>query len=120
MSQSALMRDEVLDRAVASLLDASWLQRWALAIHRGQVRRTELEIRECLETALYPEVPCPLTTPELNALRELATGKTYKQIACDLGRQASTIRTHMHHIYEKLEVPDRAQAVLLAVRNGWI
>jgi ATP/maltotriose-dependent transcriptional regulator MalT len=30
------------------------------------------------------------------------------------------VRTHLHNIYAKLEVPDRAQAVLRATEMGWI
>jgi putative nucleotidyltransferase with HDIG domain len=64
--------------------------------------------------------PSPLTPSELSVMRKLAEGKLYKQIAEELGRSSSTVRTHLHHIYRKLEVYDRAQAVLLAVEQGWV
>jgi putative nucleotidyltransferase with HDIG domain len=64
--------------------------------------------------------PCPLSKAELVALRGLADGKAYKEIALDLGRSASTIRTQVHSSYKKMGVRDRAQAVLLATEHGWL
>lgn len=64
--------------------------------------------------------PCPLSTRELEVLRLLAKGQVYKQIASNLGLATSTVRTHLHNIYVKLEAVDRARAVLIAVDRGWI
>ena len=64
--------------------------------------------------------PCPLSARELEVLRELETGKVYKQIAVSLGLSRSTIRSHLHNIYGKIGAPDRAQAVLLARAQGWL
>jgi DNA-binding NarL/FixJ family response regulator len=50
----------------------------------------------------------------------LAQGKVSKVIAAELGISTSTVRTHLHKTYEKLEVDDRAQAVLRATEMGWI
>ena len=67
-----------------------------------------------------PTTPSPLTPREAEMVRKLADGKVYKQIACDLGLQVSTVRTHLYNTYKKLGVTDRAQAVLLATSNGWL
>lgn len=64
--------------------------------------------------------PCPLSGRELEVLRELATGKVYKQIAIALGLSRSTIRSHLHNIYGKMGATDRAQAVLAATEQGWL
>jgi putative nucleotidyltransferase with HDIG domain len=64
--------------------------------------------------------PCPLSKAELVALRSLAHGYTYKELAAKLGRSTSTIRTQLHNAYKKLGVHDRAQAVLLATDRGWL
>lgn len=66
------------------------------------------------------EERCPLTERELECLRCLAEGMVYKAIAARMGLRVTTIRTHLHNIYGKLGVVDRAQAVLTAARNGWI
>jgi DNA-binding NarL/FixJ family response regulator len=64
--------------------------------------------------------PCPLSSRELEVLSALSDGKVYKQIAHELSLSPSTVRSHLHHAYSKLGVLDRAQAVLLATRRGWI
>jgi putative nucleotidyltransferase with HDIG domain len=65
-------------------------------------------------------MPSPLSDRETAALRQLAAGKVYKDIAEDLGVATSTVRTHLHSVYAKLDVADRAQAVLRATEMGWI
>jgi putative nucleotidyltransferase with HDIG domain len=64
--------------------------------------------------------PCPLSSREIDVLRQLAEGKVYKQIATELGLSTSTVRTHLHNTYGKLGAVDRAQAVLMATERGWI
>ena len=64
--------------------------------------------------------PCPLSEREIDALRGLAEGKVYKQIAHELSLSVSTIRTHLHNVYRKIGAVDRAQAVLMARDRGWI
>jgi putative nucleotidyltransferase with HDIG domain len=64
--------------------------------------------------------PCPLSVREIDALRGLAEGKVYKQIAHELSLSVSTIRTHLHNVYRKIGAVDRAQAVLIARDRGWI
>jgi putative nucleotidyltransferase with HDIG domain len=62
----------------------------------------------------------PLTKAELVALRGLATGKVYTQIARDLNRSPSTIRSQLRSACLKLGVRDRAQAVLVAKEHRWL
>jgi putative nucleotidyltransferase with HDIG domain len=64
--------------------------------------------------------PCPMSAREVEVLRRLAKGMVYKQIAGELGLSTSTVRTHLHNVYGKLGVMDRAQAVLIATERGWI
>jgi DNA-binding NarL/FixJ family response regulator len=56
----------------------------------------------------------------MDVLRRLATGQVYQRIAADLGISASTVRTHLHNLYRKLDAADRAQAVLIGVDRGWL
>lgn len=62
----------------------------------------------------------PLSEREVEMLVGLASGMTYKEIALQCTLSTSTVRTHLHNIYTKLEVVDRAQAVLKAMRMGLI
>lgn len=75
-----------------------------------------------LETALASVVPTPphdaLTPREIEILTLLATGMANEQIAYKLSISEKTVRNHLSNLYEKLEIDDRSQAVLYAVRNG--
>jgi len=53
-----------------------------------------------------------LTKRELEILTLLAKGYLYKEIAEHLGITLSTVRAHLHAIYEKLHVQSRTQAVV--------
>jgi putative nucleotidyltransferase with HDIG domain len=64
--------------------------------------------------------PSPLSDRQQEVLRLLAEGKVYKQIADELGLSTHTVRNHAHHIFERLGVVDRAQAVLVAKEKGWL
>ena len=50
----------------------------------------------------------------------MATGQANKQIAFNLKISEKTVRNHISHIYEKLQIYDRAQAVLYAVRKALV
>jgi DNA-binding NarL/FixJ family response regulator len=53
----------------------------------------------------------PLSSREQMVLDCLAKGLAYKQIADELNISINTIRTHLRHIYEKLHVQSRTEAV---------
>jgi DNA-binding NarL/FixJ family response regulator len=58
----------------------------------------------------------PLTEREQAVLDYLAQGLAYKQIGDKLGISINTIRTHLRHIYEKLHVQSRTEAVAKYLR----
>lgn len=53
-----------------------------------------------------------LSNRENEILSLLAKGCLYKEIADQLGISMSTVRTHIHAVYEKLHVQTRTEAVL--------
>ena len=53
-----------------------------------------------------------LTVREREVLDLLATGSLYKEIAVRLGVTIDTVRTHLRHIYDKLQVHTRTEAVV--------
>lgn len=61
-----------------------------------------------------------LTPRELEVLEWMATPNTYKQMALQLSVSEETIRSHAKNILEKMKQPNRAQAVLSAMRMGLI
>ena len=61
-----------------------------------------------------------LTGREVEILKLLASGMANKQIAYKLKISEKTVRNHVSNMYEKLDIYDRAQAVLYAVRKGLV
>ena len=62
----------------------------------------------------------PLTPRELDVLRAAARGLGNKQIGAELGMSARTVQTHLTRVFAKLSVGSRTEAVLLALREGWV
>ena len=61
-----------------------------------------------------------LTPRELASLRLMADGKSNKEIASDLGISDRTVKTHLGHLFEKLGVTSRTEAVKVATRRGLV
>jgi two-component system NarL family response regulator len=61
-----------------------------------------------------------LTPRELATLRLMADGKANKEIANELGISARTVKTHLGHLFEKLGVASRTEAVKVATRRGLV
>ena len=62
--------------------------------------------------------PDPLTERELQVLKQVAKGKSNKQIAEELDISLHTVRTHVNRILNKLHLANRVQATLYALRKG--
>jgi DNA-binding NarL/FixJ family response regulator len=67
-----------------------------------------------------PEIFSPLTSRELGVLEAAASGQSNKEIARALAISDQTVKNHMTAIMRKLTVNDRTQAVLQALRHGWL
>ena len=65
-------------------------------------------------------VTAPLTNRETQILRYVADGNSNKKIAQILDISEQTIKNHVSSILRKLNANDRAHAVVLAIRRGWI
>jgi DNA-binding NarL/FixJ family response regulator len=59
-----------------------------------------------------------LSPRELEVLRLVAAGRSNPQIAADLFIGEATVKTHLLHAFEKLEVNDRTRAVTRAMELG--
>ena len=70
--------------------------------------------------AAIETLSAPLTSRELEILNYVAHGYINKQVAHKLGISEQTIKNHVSSILRKLDANDRTQAVVLAMRYGWI
>jgi len=61
-----------------------------------------------------------LTERELAVLRLIAGGRSNAEIATDLFLSETTVKTHVSHVFGKLRLRDRAQAVVMAYESGLI
>jgi len=72
---------------------------------------SEIQLRETSERPA-------LTARESEVLTLLAEGRTAQKIGDELHLSEATVKTHLHNLYEKLAVSDRAAAVATAMRWG--
>ncbi len=61
-----------------------------------------------------------LTPREMATLRLLADGKANKEIANELDISERTVKTHLAHLFEKLGVTSRTEAITVATRRGLV
>ena len=81
-------------------------------------------LKEFRELAVYGQDAAPIFAPlsprEVEILDNIAQGMTNKQVAYALSISEQTVKNHMSSILRKLSVNDRTQAVVYAMRQGWI
>jgi DNA-binding NarL/FixJ family response regulator len=81
-------------------------------------------LKEFRELAVYGQEAAPIFAPlsprEVEILDNIAQGMTNKQVAYALTISEQTVKNHMSSILRKLSVNDRTQAVVYAMRQGWI
>jgi len=67
-----------------------------------------------------PTTSCDvLSRREQDVLEWVVRGFSNKQIARQLCIDETTVKTHLHRIFEKLNVRDRTQAAIFALQQGW-
>jgi DNA-binding NarL/FixJ family response regulator len=61
-----------------------------------------------------------LTERELHILQQMASGKSYSTIANELYLSVEGVRYHIRHIYEKLQVHSRVEAIAQGLKDRLI
>ncbi|MCX7682412.1 MAG: response regulator transcription factor, partial [Anaerolineae bacterium] len=62
----------------------------------------------------------PLTSREMEVLKLAAKGMTNREIADELVISVRTVQVHLSNIFSKMGVGSRTEAVLLALKKGWL
>jgi DNA-binding NarL/FixJ family response regulator len=84
------------------------------AVHRGK-RFVSPEAAEVLTDNLGAE---DLTPAERRVVEMIVKGASNKEIAAALSITENTVKTHLKNIFEKLNVEDRTQAAVSAIKRG--
>ena len=97
------------------------------AVHRGDSALDPAVARKVVQrlasghpTPASEEVVEGLTERELEVLRLTARGLTNQAIGVELGISDRTVQGHLANVYAKLGVNTRTEAVLRAVKLGWL
>jgi DNA-binding NarL/FixJ family response regulator len=116
--------DRVLDavRAGASgcLLEGATRERLVEAISEVKAGGTVIQPKLARRLLRAFRAERPLTDRETEILQLVARGVSNTEAARMLGLSRATIRTHLEHIYQKLEVTNRVEAVTEGIRKGWL
>lgn len=64
--------------------------------------------------------PTPLTDRELEIVKLVGEGRTNKEIASLLFLSVGTVKNHITHILQELELRDRTQIAIYAIKNGLV
>ncbi|MBN8209351.1 response regulator transcription factor [Bacillus sp. NTK071] len=99
--------DEIISTIRKAVLEES-------VIEQKVAQRMMNQFRTKHKSQLHDE----LTKREKEVLLLIGQGKTNNQIAEELYIGLKTVKTHVSHILSKLEVQDRTQAAVYAIRNG--
>lgn len=105
---------EELQRAVRVVAEGdAWLD-------PSVTRRVLAAFREERSLAAAPEPDSSLTARELTVLRLVGRGLSNAEIARDLHIGEVTVKTHLGHILDKLQLRDRASAIVYAFDRGLV
>ncbi len=77
-------------------------------------------VKQAVRTTMADERETTLTPREREVLRMIARGWDNQKIAQALSVTEATVKFHVGHVYEKLGVTSRVEAVLYAARQGWV
>jgi DNA-binding CsgD family transcriptional regulator len=116
------LADMVVHHAHGEAVDRNVMLRLAAAcgVSPSSLRDVVFDLPHSGGSARRRAKASPLSSREREILQLVAEGKVAAEIADELDVSESTIRSHLHKTYAKLEVPDRAQAVLKATEMSWI
>lgn len=103
-------REEMIRAIVAATSGGAYVQP---ALAKPLLERHVVDVADATEQAT-------LTPRQLQLLRALASGRTNRQVAHDLGISEATVKGYLKDLYDRLGVESRAGAVAYGLRHGLI
>ena len=93
------------------------------AVYEGEIQLHPDIIKKLVRRATTPQADTDstlseLTPRELEVLSHIALGQSNREIARDLTISEKTVKTHVSHILQKLQLSDRTQAAIYAHKHG--
>jgi DNA-binding CsgD family transcriptional regulator len=104
-------------RGVADHAAADWQLETALETFERLGARTELARAGRLARSAGA-APGELTERQCDVLRAVATGRSNREVAADLGISEHTVARHLQNIFTKLDLPSRSAAATYAHEHG--
>jgi len=110
-----LMKNTSMNNLISSLRS---LERGEAAISRKMTRRILSGLVNDQDTRPGDDAIQQLTAREVEILAEVSSGATNKEIAERLFISVNTVKNHIHDILRKLDLKNRREARMFAIRNG--
>jgi len=110
-----LMKNTSMNNLISSLRS---LERGEAAISRTMTRRILSGLVNDQDTRPGDDAIQQLTAREVEILAEVSSGATNKEIAERLFISVNTVKNHIHDILRKLDLKNRREARMFAIRNG--
>jgi len=108
----AYIHPKVTGKLINQLRRMTFLDETGVAAEQSTTRETGVR---------YIHTPnSPLTRRESEVLRLMSEGKSNKAIGEMLYISEKTVKNHVSSILQKMECDDRTQAVIMAIKNGWV
>ena len=115
-AQGFILKDASLEELLEAILSIAKGRSWFSAeLARALVEGVKTESAQTDLNGIET-----LTGREADVLKLLVQGSSDQEIAQELVIGHATVRFHIHQILDKLQVENRTQAALIAIRSGWV
>ena len=119
----ALIQQTIRAGAIGYIMKDTGSDELCRAIHAAAAGQVQLSRQVAQRMAVHrneTDLLEALTERELDVLRQVAHGRSNKEIALNLSIAEKTVKTHVGSILNKLGAASRTQAALIAVRSGLV
>lgn len=111
---------ETIQKIIETVHDGQFWIRGELFDDEGLENWLQTHTRVLTTSSHQQEWLGPLSQREMEILMLVSQGLSNRQIAQQLDISYQTVKNHVSAIFMKLDVQDRLQAVVYAVRHGWV